>query len=436
MALEREPRSRLEGTPRSFEFKRSLSTSAAVFHASVPQSPGMDELTARTQVGSRRMASAKSTTSRRTSSSGTSKRADPEHQVSPARWAGVAFVIAALVSAIVLAFVSPSQPGAAQQLGAASEGTGAEQASPEPSASTPPAHRPTVQPRITNPPPDQVTVEREIAVTVALPEEPLVPKRDLTLHIMLDGVISEHRVLRPETGGSVTVEGVRIEPGATTLEAVLASPAGLGPVSEAVRITLDTDKPKLTFVSPANKHETFDDQLTVKVASEPGAVVDVSNVDNKWDQRAITLGPTGQEDVLVRLRKGRNRIRATSVDQAGQTQTARVTVRRVDGKPRIKLKAPAVVKRTSLPAKVVVAVRVTDADGKPLEDATLNYSLGGSGRTVITDADTTNANGRSRWKATISPTSSPSGDEVVVTVTATSPQSGQSATAKHVLAVK
>jgi hypothetical protein len=381
------------------------------------------------------MASARSTAPRRTSSSGGPKRGNPEHEVSPARWAGVAFVIAALVSAIALAFVSPSQPGAAQQPSAIGEGTGSEAASPEPSPSTVPARLPTVQPTITKPPPDQVTAEREIAVTVELPEEGLVPQKQLTLYIMLDGVITDHKVARPTTGGEVTVEGVRIEPGANSLQAVLSSPAGPGPASDPVSITLDTEKTGLAIVAPDSKHETYDESVRVEIEAEPDAVVDVSNLDSGWDPAAITVGRTGQENVLVRLKVGKNRIRATSVDRAGQPQTEQITVRRIDGTPHIKIGAPAAVKRSSLPAKIAVAVRVTDADGAPLPGTTVDYSLGGSGRSVVTDADTTNDNGRSRWKATIAPTSSISGDQVVVTVTATSPESGESATASHIIDV-
>jgi hypothetical protein len=396
----------------------------------------MDELTARTHVGTRRMASAKSTTPRRTSSSSGPKRGDPEHEVSPARWAGVAFVIAALVSAIALAFVSPSQPGAAQQPSAIGGETSSVEASPAPSQSVAPARLPTVQPTITNPLPDKETAEREIAVTVELPREPQVPRKDLTLYIMLDGIISsDHKVAKPQTGGAVTVEGVRIEPGVNSLQAVLTSPAGPGPASEPVSITLDTEKMGLSILAPENRYETYDETVRVEIEAEPDAVVEVSNLDMGWDPAAVTVGRTGQESVIARLKVGRNRIRAMSVDQAGQPQTEQITVRRIDGTPHIKIGAPARVKGSSLPAKIAVAVRVTDAAGEPLEGTTVDYSLGGSGRSVVTDADTTNANGRSRWKATIAPTSSISGDQVVVTVTATSPESGETATATHLVDV-
>jgi hypothetical protein len=377
------------------------------------------------------MASARSATPpRRTSQSRSPKRGNPDHEVSPARWAGVAFVIAAIVSAIALAFISPSQPGAAQQPAAVAA---VESPSPAPSALAQITQVPTVQPKITNPPPDETTPEREISVTVEIPEEADVPRRLLTLSILLDGEV-EQEVDRPETGGSITVDGVRIEPGPNTLQAVLSTLAGPGPVSEPVTVTLDPEQTKLAIIAPEKKSETYAEQVDVEVAAEPDTIVNVAKVNSTQGQN-VTLGPTGQATVTVRLKKGNNRIRARTVDSAGQAQTARITVRRIDGTPKIKVQAPAKVERSSLPAKVKVSVRVTDAEGKPLEGATLNYSLGGSGRIAQTDVDTTNANGRATWNTTISPTSSPSGDEVTVTVTATSPESGEPATVDRAISL-
>ncbi len=143
-------------------------TPPMVFYVSVPQSAGMDDITSRTRPTSRRMASAKASGTTKRSSSGRGARSSQQPEVSPARWAGVALVIAAIVGAIALAMISPSEQGEPQQPGVIAE-------APSPSFSSTPGDGqvPTVQPTITSPGDRTETPEVEIAVAVELP--PMMP---------------------------------------------------------------------------------------------------------------------------------------------------------------------------------------------------------------------------------------------------------------------
>jgi hypothetical protein len=359
------------------------------------------------------MASTKSVATTRRSGSGKSSRKNAEPEISPARWAGVALVIAAIIGAIALAVISPSDQDSPALPGVV--GTGA---SPSPAAVVLDTRVPTAQPRITSPV-EGVTAEIEIPVTVDVPAEDDVPRRFLTLVIMR-GEDALGEVLRPKTGGKITVQGVRLETGVNELQAVLVGAGGgLGPMSDPVAVTLDRDAPVLAVTSPRNKATTFDDAIGVSGTSEPGAEVLVRNVATKYATR-IVVGPSGTFDVKAPLKKGPNRIVVASTDNAGMLQEKTVRVTRKDGRPFIELTAPKRIKASTLPRTIRVVVDVTDEDKKPMQGAVVSYTLGGPGRTSVDHEDETNAKGRSVWNVEVTPASSPA-DSILAGVVVTSP---------------
>ncbi len=364
------------------------------------------------------MASAKGggTTRRASPSRSSSKGQVPE--VSPARWAGVALVIAAIVGAIFLAMISPSgQPS--DQASEPEPAAIAEAPSPSPSTPTVDVPVPVTTPVITNPRNGTLTPEFEIAVTVDVPDDDTVPKKHLELHVYTGNEITT--LEKPKPGTTVTVQGVRLTPGENTLTAALGSPAGPGPVSDPVVVTLDEDAPRLTITSPKNKHETYENGVTVEFSSEVGARVRIRNEANKFDQPEEVVNPSGQGSIFVPLKRGvRNHIVATSVDQAGQPQEAFVNVFRIDGRPSVKLKFPESVRP---PEEVRIVAEVSDADGKKLPDAEVHFSLGGPNRTTLSESRTTNEKGRAVWVVEVGASSSPA-DALELGVTVISPITG------------
>ncbi len=358
------------------------------------------------------MASAKPAGTTRRRSPRSPSKGDGE-RISPARWAGVALVMAAIVGAIVLAMISPSEPGAVAQTGAAAE------ASPIPVATAADGRLPTVQPRIVKPSAGTVA-EFELPVTVEVPKEAL-PKGVLHL-VVLRGEDIIGRTENPKTGQVVTVHA-QLVPGDNELTVALEGPGGLGPLSEPRVMTLDRDAPQLAITSPKNKYRTYDDTARVTGTSEVGAEVHVMNQANNWDQTE-TVGRSGEWMVTVPLKIGGNQIVATSTDSVGLDREKRIRVTRLDGKPTIKIEVrPKRVKKSELPRSVKVTVTVTDAKGKPMPEARVEYTLGGPGRTTVSEPDTTNPKGKSTWSPRIEPSSSPA-DEVLLGVTVTSPYDG------------
>ena len=389
------------------------------------------------------MASAKDGGTTRRASASRSSRKKQEPEVSPARWAGVALVIAAIVGAIFLAMVSPSEPGTESppQPGAAAEaeaGTGAEaeagtgaDASPSPATTTVDVPVPMVTPVITNPGNGTLTPEIEIAVTVDIPEDVAVPKKHLELHIYAGSDITT--LEKPKAGTTVKVQGVRLLPGENTLTAALGSPAGPGPVSDPVVVTLDEDAPRLTITSPKNKYQTYDDGVTVEFGSEVGARVRIRNEANKFDQPEQTVNSGGEGSIFVPLKRGvKNHIVATSVDQAGQLQEASVNVWRIDGRPSVKLKFPGSV---DPPEEIRIVAEVKDDTGKPMVDAEVHFNLGGPNRTTLSESRQTNDKGRAVWVVEVVGSSSPA-DSLELGVVVISPTTGDKKSLVRNIALK
>ncbi len=372
-----------------------------VFRDSVPQSAWMDDVTSRTRSTARRMASAKAggTTKRTSPNRGTNK--GQQADVSPARWAGVALVMAAIVGAIFLAMISPSDPGESGE--PSQPGSVAEIPAPSPTAAAIAVDVPipVAQPVITSPADGTSTPEIEIAVTVDVPDDTTVRKKDLELHVYNGSEVTT--LERPTPGTTVTVEGVRLTPGENTIAAVLGSLAGPGPASDPVVVILDETQAKVEIMSPQNKTETYDDVVPVQFTSEVGATVRVVNEANAFDDEAV-VGPSGEHSLSVRLKRGKNRIVATSVDEAGQRQKDTVNVTRIDGRPKAKLKFPRAVKP---PGDVRIVVDVTDFKGAPMPDAEVHFSLGGTGRVTVTEQGITNDKGRAVWNTSVATSTSP-----------------------------
>lgn len=359
------------------------------------------------------MATAKSTSTTRRTSSGRSSKEDSETQVSPARWGGVALVITAIVAAVVLAMVSPSEPSQAPAAAAV-------EPSPTPIPTQLDGQAPVAQPRITSPKTGKTTAEIDFPAEVDLPLEEGVPRRLLTLYIMRgDDIVGE--LPSPKTGGTVTVKSVRVDPGLNQLTAVLNGPGGFGPRSEPVLLTVDREAPELEITSPENKLETYDETVLVEGTSQVGAKVRIRNKANGF-KATETVGNSGTFDASIKLKRGTvNEIVATSRDEAGIPETKTVRVNRLDGRPRVKVRGGPV-DRSS--AKVRIVVDVTDAKGKALQEAQVEFALGGTDRATETETLFTNADGRAVWKPTVE-AGSASDDALQLAVTVTSPLSGE-----------
>ena len=364
------------------------------------------------------MASTKSSTTTRRASSSRKSPGKDEQEVSPARWAGVAFVITAIVAAIVLAMISPSDPGISTPGTAAGATPDAADASPTPEASVLDGEPPTAQPAIVNPLDGKSTSEVIIPVTVEVPKEDL-PRDTLRLVILRGNEVLKEKT-KPKTPGTFTIEGVGIDPGANELTAVLSSVGGgFGPRSEPVVIVVDEDMAGLEIIAPQNKAKTYEKTVLIEGTAPVGSDVLVVNKTNKHKVPFGIIGSGGDFTASVSLKRGAtNRIEARTVDEAGVPVTAEVRVIQQDGRPKVKIKDIEPIRRASLPGEVRIVVDVTDAKGEPMPDAEVFFILSGDDRMSDDARVDTKDNGRAVWKPMIEPGSSGTTElELVVKVT-------------------
>jgi hypothetical protein len=331
-------------------------------------------------------------------------------EVSAARWAGVALVITALVAAIVLAVISPSDPGGGTPSAAA-----VDEPTPEPTPAVPDGPVPVVAPEIIVPKDGLVTREVEVDLTVAVPQDEI-PRRDLQLWIMREGERLETRV-RPKVG-NVSIPALRLEEGPNEIVALLRGPGGSGPTSKPVTITLDRDPPPLQVTAPKENKKTTNSTITVAGTSEVGAKIVIKNntTGAAWEE---SVGPTGKFDAPIRLDLGANKIRVLATDSAGNTARRTVNVRRIDARPTVKLKvSDKTIKVSSLPENIRASVTVTDGAGDPVAGAEVVFSLVVPGGPSSVEETGTKANGRASWGVRIPRGDTRQGDghiEVVVT---------------------
>ncbi|MFO7533738.1 MAG: hypothetical protein R6W93_14875 [Candidatus Limnocylindrales bacterium] len=374
----------------------------------------MDDVTARTRTLGRRMASAKPAVAARRSSSLKRPTGGQEPQVSPARWAGVALVLTAILAASVLAVLSPSQPEESN----AQPGTVAGAASPTPAPSVADMRVPTGKPTIVSPG-SGPTPEYEIAITVDVPEEEELPRKLLSLVVLRGDEELAVRAPKFKLGGRVTIKGVPLlERSDNELAVALKSEAGIGPPSDSVVVTQDPDAPALTITAPSDRTEVSTRTVTVKGTSEVGAEVTIKNESNGVGPISLTVGSSGEFEKAVQLQVGINRIAVESKDQTAVSPRKVVRVTRVDSRPYFKVDVTP--KRISKPGPIKVVVTVTDAEGEPMADATVAYTLRSPTSPSDTHTDVTGANGRSVWKTDVA-WSSALADAIQLGVSVTSP---------------
>jgi hypothetical protein len=331
-------------------------------------------------------------------------------EVSPARWGGVALVLAALLGTIMLAVLSPSEggPPALSAVG----GVPASEA-PAASARTGDARLPTAQPKIVSPRDGTVDDEWYVPVTVTIPDDPI-GRRLLGLAILRDGQVLARLEQLPK-GRNATVQDVKLEVGRNVLTAALESAGGLGPPSDPIVAVLDRDAPELGISEPQNGFVTFDDEVDVVIVSEAGASLAIENQKTKR-KREYTVPPGGTVSAPVRLDVGRNRITVVATDSAGMRPRQTIVVERTDGSPVQLSVAPKQVKRGDLPKELRISVLVKDAAGDPIEGADVSFTLRSTGWTQQEATDTTDADGRAVWRPELPAGSSTSPPTVTVEV--------------------
>jgi hypothetical protein len=324
--------------------------------------------------------------------------------VGRARWLGVALVVGALVSAMVLAMTSRVEPGTIPPPADSDAAVlVSPTTSPVPLATGEgvPTELPTVQLTsefIDDPLSGMVTSERDAVLSVEIPET-VIKTRDLQLLVLHDGEVVQ-TIVKPS--GSEDPKPIMLAEGPNRLSARLAGPNGPGPATTDIEILLDTQAPALTVDNPRDHQSVDSDRVTVRGESDPGTTVVIVNRKNDA-QSSLTVGPSGEFEEAVPVEPGENDIRIRASDVAGNIESVDRSVDRAGAGVKPKISAnPRQVSARQLPQPVRILARLIDKEKRPVKGARVTFTLTVPGQATARSPEVTSgADGVAVWKTDI-----------------------------------
>jgi hypothetical protein len=238
----------------------------------------------------------------------------------------------------------------------------------------------------------------------------------------------------PVGGTSVLVlPGIALAKGQSQFQASIIGPGGESQLSTPITFVLDTSKPKVTIISPADGSSATKDLVTIKGKTQADSAVRIQNAAN-GATATDTADGTGLFSGSLVLASGPNVITVTVTDPAGNGNSATFIINRGTGKLKATLTASTYrFTASKLPRTVTFTTTVTGADGKPLAGATALFTVTVPGlQAIVSSPVTSDANGVAKFSTSI-PKGAMAGSglaTVLITTTGT-----QTATARAVLTV-
>jgi Glucodextranase, domain B len=219
----------------------------------------------------------------------------------------------------------------------------------------------------------------------------------------------------------LVLPAIALANGTNQFQASIVGPGGESKLSAPVTWILDTSKPKVTIISPANNSSAKTDTITIKGKTQAGSAVRISDATNGSTATATADG-TGLFSGQIAVAAGTNQVTITVTDPAGNGNTATLTITRGTGQLRVDLTASAYqFKATKLPATVKFTATVTGADGHPLAGATALFTVTLMNLAPIVPATTTtDANGTATFSMAIPKGAPVGGGLATVQITTTS----------------
>ncbi len=198
-----------------------------------------------------------------------------------------------------------------------------------------------------------------------------------------------------------TVPALTLVKGRNDFTATLFGPGGESPRSKPVTYVLDTSAPKVKILSPAPDTVVNGATVTIRGQTQAHSALVARNEANNASITG-TAADDGTFSLVLPIDSGPNGIRISATDPAGNQGQTVINILRGSGKLAARLTASQyrfAVGR--LPTNVTLAVHVTDPDGRPVEAASVTFTLTIPGVGPITQALTTDATGAATWKTTI-----------------------------------
>jgi hypothetical protein len=244
---------------------------------------------------------------------------------------------------------------------------------PSPSVAPPPSYDPPTISAPADPYTNQPTVALRGTVAADVVGDPDLHVR---IYVTLPGgtptVLKE--VAAPATA-TFTIPDIALMAGANDFAATIVGPATESEPSAVVTYVLDTTPPDVVVSSPGDGSTINRPSVEIKGRTQGLSTLVARNEANAATATATADGD-GSFSIVVPMAVGPNGITITVTDPAGNPATAVVTVRRGDGKLSADLSVSAYrLARSKLPGELTVRVAVVDPDGRPLEGATVLFTI-------------------------------------------------------------
>lgn len=198
-----------------------------------------------------------------------------------------------------------------------------------------------------------------------------------------------------------TAAGIQLANGRNDFTATLVGPGGESETSQVVTYVLDKQKPKITVTKPSKNAVVNGKTVTIVGKTQPRSDLVATNEAN---HASITgkADDAGTFKLVLAIANGPNGIRITATDPANNQAAVVINVNRGKGKLSAEITSSSYqFVRRKLPDNIVLTASVTDPDGRPLDGATVTFSLTMRGVAPITRTMTTDGEGKAKWNVTI-----------------------------------
>lgn len=233
-----------------------------------------------------------------------------------------------------------------------------------------------------------------------------------------EGEPTEVKQIAVPATAAFTVPGIELAAGPNDFTATLVGPGGESEPSSVVTYVLDTEPPTVTIASPVDGSTI--NRTIVEIAGKTQGGSDlIAHNEANGASGAATAADDGTFTLSVPIADGPNGITITATDPAGNQGTTVLTVRRGSGKLTADLSASSYrIAKGSLPQALTVRVVVTDPDGRPLEGASVLFTITVPGiPAIVPSAVTTDGTGTASFRTTIPEAATPGTGPLAARVT-------------------
>ena len=227
------------------------------------------------------------------------------------------------------------------------------------------------------------------------------PGVHVRIYLTLEGV-DPSTIAEAPIGSTIRlIVPVDLTPGRNDFSATIIEAGVESEASPVVTFILDTEVPEFVLGAPRDGETVNRSSVVIRGTTQPRTTLLARNEANGTSISG-QAGTDGAFQLDLPLEPGPNGIRITGTDPAGNAGELIFRIVRGSGRLTATLTASAYrISVASLPVSMQLSVLVTDPDGRPLEGATVTFSLTVPGIPPVAKEAITGGDGRSTFTTTL-----------------------------------